>query len=201
MNFFQTISIGSLQDALSKVSFLQWKSTLKKAAHDAIEKKRGLSDYWTELEQQGAMFLSKPISVITFSSFQRFGQDGNRKQYEQYYFDRRSRLRCLAMLSMYERDERRRLQWIKALEDIIWEICNEYSWVLPAHTGLFHPQYPYGVWDQVKPPRESVDLFASETAFSLSEISGMLITGGCWRHQARMSIWHGWAMCRMLLLK
>ncbi len=177
MKHFHSITIRNLQAALRAVPYAQWKEAAATAGNSASQvRDEILSPYWTELEQRGAGFSAHPIPVLPFSLFQRFGQDGDRKQYELHYFERRTRLSTLAMLCLHEHDDGRRAQWRTALEDSIWEICNEYTWVLPAHVGLFHAQYPRGIWDRPAPPRESVDLFAADTAFALAEIVTLLAT-------------------------
>jgi hypothetical protein len=60
---------------------------------------------------------------------------------------------------------------IAALEDLIWALCDEYSWCLPAHmdgTSLL-----CGAADQDDNTRR-LDLFACETGFALAECCAML---------------------------
>jgi hypothetical protein len=47
------------------------------------------------------------------------------------YFDRRGRLLALALAAAINADDCQ----IAPLEDMIWTICDEYSWCLPAHLG------------------------------------------------------------------
>lgn len=104
------------------------------------------------------------ILPIPFSVFRRFETDGDRSEYESSsapigYFTRRKRLMTFALLAwLYRREED-----IKALEDIIWAICDEYTWALPAHlrgTGL----------TRVQTDAQIIDLFAAETGEALAEI-------------------------------
>ncbi|MNJ41750.1 Heparinase II/III-like protein [compost metagenome] len=49
--------------------------------------------------------------------------------------------------------------------DIIWSICNEYTWCLPAHLS---GQSETETGSQIRP---TIDLFAAETAFALAELA------------------------------
>lgn len=97
--------------------------------------------------------------TLPFSSFKRYEIDGDRYEYEADYFLRRRKLEAFAIRAwLYEREED-----ISALEDIIWAVLDEYTWALPAHllgTGL----------KKIQSDGHEVDLFAAETAETLSEI-------------------------------
>ena len=117
------------------------------------------------LTLEGERMLQSPLQPLLYSKFLLFGQTGNRTSYEDLLFDRRKRLSVFAMLHLMEGGNR----WISGLEDLIWAICDEHTWVLPAHVGLNDNKYP-DIWDRPLPPVESVDLFAGDTAFALAEI-------------------------------
>lgn len=113
-----------------------------------------------ELEQYRREYLDTDISELSFSKFRRFFEDGNRGEYEKLYFDKRGRLAVLTLsVLLYGRKKD-----IQALEDAIWAVCNEYTWVLPAHIQDMGDRYD----DKV------IDLFAAETGFALSEIYYLL---------------------------
>lgn len=108
-----------------------------------------------------------PIPSIPYSSFKLYPETGDRQVYEYGetgYFPRRGRLASFGVLSwLYDQEED-----LNELCDILWAICDEYTWALPAHlheeafaTQLEHENY-------------MVDLFASETGQALSEISFIL---------------------------
>lgn len=124
------------------------------------------ADRRVSLVQSGEELLEQPIAPLKFADFIRFGGDGDRQAYETSYFERRRRLAVYALLYTTSGEER----WLRVLEEIIWLICDEYTWVIPAHVGLYVRTYPEHIWDQPQPPRETVDLFAGETAFALAEI-------------------------------
>src|SRR5690606_18825310 len=114
----------------------------------------------------GEVLLKEPIPLLLFSDFLRFSREGDRTIYDAMYGSRRRRLNVFALLYLESREE----IWIRALENVIWAICDEYTWVIPAHVGLYVNEYPDNIWDQQEPPRETVDLCAGDTAFVLAEI-------------------------------
>lgn len=124
-------------------------------------------------------YLDDPIKELDYSAYRIYGEKGTRKEYEAMYFRRRSRLNLFATLSLvYGKDE-----YLRELEDILWAICNEFTWCVPAHLDS---------WSRVVPMRDNlfeangkikgvgrehrthIDLFAAETGFALSEIIELL---------------------------
>jgi len=103
----------------------------------------------------------KEIPIIKFSDEMDFFRTGNRNHFENLYFLRREQLTVYAMLSaIYPENP----EYLAKLEDVICEICNEYTWVVPAHRSP----------DWVN-KRDGIDLFAAETGLYLAEIKQMLI--------------------------
>ncbi|WP_165004593.1 MULTISPECIES: hypothetical protein [unclassified Enterococcus] len=101
----------------------------------------------------------EPLSVESFMAFQ---INGDRLAYETAYFARRKQLAAVALTYVYEKKQETK-EW---LEQLIWEICNEYTWALPAHlpnrTGL------------TEEDRRYIDLFAAETGQALAEITELV---------------------------
>ncbi|MDQ0877216.1 hypothetical protein QFZ77_005875 [Paenibacillus sp. V4I3] len=118
-----------------------------------------LAAHRIEIRQLADQFLTQPIEALPFSAFRLFQVNGSRKEFEKLYFDRRRRLAAFAIAALTEDDA----AFIPALEDIIWAICDEYTWCLPAHLDVQDPKA------EDEAPRH-VDLFASETGHALSEI-------------------------------
>ncbi|MBQ8409794.1 MAG: heparinase II/III family protein [Clostridia bacterium] len=100
------------------------------------------------------------IPALRYSDYKQYWITGDRKAYERNYFSRRRALECSAILSLvYPEDE----QYLTYLNDVIFAVCNEYSWCLPAHQG------------KLEPINETMlDLFACETGFALSETYHLL---------------------------
>lgn len=129
-----------------------------------------LAPIWEQVREEAEHYASEPLEALLFSEFVLFGRTGDRTTYQRKYYERRRRLTLYTLLYSLEGGER----WLRAIEDMLWAICDEYTWVLPAHVGLYRPDYPLGIWDQPEPPRETVDLFAGETAFAMAEIVSLL---------------------------
>ena len=100
------------------------------------------------------------IPALKFSEYKMFFETGNRMVYEKHYFYKRKRMNCFALLALIYPEKE---EYIVKLEDAIWSICDEYNWVLPAHTK----DYPM-------PDKRTVDLFSAETGYALSEITFLL---------------------------
>lgn len=95
------------------------------------------------------------IDGLSYSLLKEFNKNGNRLGYENIYFKRRRALRDSFMkVWLYDTDR-------ELLADIMWSICDEFTWVLPAHIGndIF---------------KNTIDLFAAETAQSLAEIISLV---------------------------
>ena len=72
------------------------------------------------------------IPALKYSSRMRYYDDGDRSEYEGPYFRRRTLVSALGLMTLiYPENER----YLKELQELIWAICDEYSWVLPAHCG------------------------------------------------------------------
>lgn len=100
------------------------------------------------------------IPSLPYSAYRRFVYDGDRDTYEKPYFARRRALNVSAVLALIypEREE-----YLIRLMDLIYAICDEYTWCLPAH------QTELGVNNN-----RHIDLFAAETGMCLSEIYTLL---------------------------
>ena len=134
-----------------------------------------LKDVRDMLISEGDALRETPILEPPFSAFKRFEIDGNRNDFESYYFKKRSRLTAFTLLVwLYGRDED-----VRELENIVWAILNEYTWVLPAHltkpcfakeklarnrTGL----------SELQEDGYIIDLFSAETGADLAEMLSLV---------------------------
>lgn len=111
--------------------------------------------YVEELKEVYETYKGKDASILDYQSFMCFYTTGSRREYEVKYFERRRRLGVATMLYLlYEEKE-----YMDEICEMIWAICNELTWVLPAHVADV-PVYNY---------RTHIALFAAETAHSLAE--------------------------------
>ncbi|WP_211747115.1 heparinase II/III family protein [Paenibacillus sp. Marseille-Q4541] len=116
---------------------------------------------WEQIRSKAVQAMSEPLPELSFALFRQFAETGARKVYEDIYFERRARLNALSVLTAVITDEPEHTKYIVSLENVIWEICGEYTWCLPAHLPAEGD------------PTQEVDLFAAETAQTLAEIYAM----------------------------
>ncbi|MDO5425490.1 MAG: heparinase II/III family protein [Eubacteriales bacterium] len=120
-----------------------------------------LKQYESEIRTAADAMRGEPLPPLTEELFALYEQTGNRITYENVYFRRRKFLAVFGMAAvLYRKPED-----LAKLCEVLEEICGETCWALPAHV------------DRAANPESwmhTVDLFASETAFALAEIRGLL---------------------------
>lgn len=142
-------------------------TALRDADHlGALRDAPHFQQFLAELRREAARARSTPIPALPFSLFHLFETTGDRAAYERPYFDRRRRLAALVLETAVAQTDTS----LPALHDLIWEVCSEYTWALPAHL-------PVGV-EAVQayrlPPEQIIDLFAAHTAHALAETLALL---------------------------
>lgn len=124
---------------------------------DLVKSNEYFFGYLEEIKAEYEETKGKDVPELSYSTFKLFWETGDRSEYEKRYFQLRHRLnRALILYLLYEEDE-----YLEEICNMIWQICSEVSWALPAH---FHfdncsPENYYGY----------IDLFAAETALYLAE--------------------------------
>ncbi len=103
----------------------------------------------------GERALTLPWPHLDATTYLQFARTGNRSQYEAPYFVRRDILGTLVIAECCEGKGR----FLDAITNAVWSICEESSWVLPAHMYIQGDEP--GLPDTAAPV---VDLFAAETA-------------------------------------
>lgn len=103
---------------------------------------------------------SEKINSLPYSKFKLFHLTGNRKEYEAIYFHHRRLLNAYAALYIIYGTEKYKTD----LENIIWAVCDEYTWALPAHLGTDA---------DLNEQQTHIELFAAETGGCLAEILSM----------------------------
>lgn len=138
-----------------------WRETLGR-----IKEQGEFGQLVREIREEAERASRDPVPQLGFSLFNRFEKAGTRLEYEKPYFDRRRRLLGLTFASLIDGTDR----YISVLEDLMWEICGEYTWCLPAHIPIGIEAVRAGR----RTPPQTVDLFAAETAHGLAETLYML---------------------------
>ena len=120
---------------------------------DYAEARAQLERFYSEVDGE--------MPVLSFQDFMDYARTGRRIDYEPKYFIRRGQLIAAAGMYFIFRES----SYLHRLEDVIWAICDEYTWSLPAHVP----------WDKdFEAVPAHIDLFAAETGFALSEITSLL---------------------------
>lgn len=106
------------------------------------------------------------IPQTTYTRRRAFARTGDREPFQTPYYLKREKLHAAALRLIFGQEE-----LADAVQDYLWSICEESSWVVPAHT-------------------RTIDLMAAETAFGLAEIlslAGPLIDAEVrWRVRAEI---------------
>ncbi|MCD8380568.1 MAG: heparinase II/III-family protein [Lachnospiraceae bacterium] len=121
-----------------------------------------LAEYREEIRESAFGLLGEELPVLKPEDFDLFEKTGNRLIYEAAYFGRRKFLAVLGMEAVLEAEETGKADStiLRKLSSVLEKICSEETWALPAHVN--RRRNP--AW------RETVDLFASETVQTLSEL-------------------------------
>lgn len=77
----------------------------------------------------GEKCLDYSIPILPLSQYIRFTDDGDRAGYENLYFSRRRALNKLMLAELVENEGR----FVPMMMDILYAICEESTWVIPAH--------------------------------------------------------------------
>lgn len=173
-DLYEALQYGSEQQARGSLLF---DKVCRGADAKSVETNPLLKDSLNYLREKGEEFRKSEIPGLPYRLYTLFDANGDRREFERPYFERRNRLLVYGLSSwLYKKSED-----ISALEDTIWAICDEYSWCLPAHMGgksLSSPEETAMRNGIVRcfrfDPSLTLDLFACETGFALAECCAML---------------------------
>lgn len=112
-----------------------------------------------ELVQRGEGYLQYSWPELPAVLFLQFARTGNRENFQNAQFQRRTTLTSLVLAECIEG----RARFIDDIINGIWVICEESFWGLPAHLGM--QKQGVGLPDVTEP---IVDLFANETGSLLA---------------------------------
>jgi len=104
------------------------------------------------------------IPQTSYSLYRQFARNGERAGYENPYFEKRAML-TRAVVELILGEESR----IDLVQDLLWSICEETSWVLPAHEDHGPSLWQGGINTSLTREPDFIDLFAAETGASLAE--------------------------------
>jgi len=122
---------------------------------------------------QAEALLGQPIPALPASLYRQYYENGNRSNYESPYFARR---RATMILAAAEKTEGKG-RFLDLLVDYIWAICEESTWVIPAHNTPRHGKqerlvdhFALGEGDDV----HYIDLFSAATGADIAMVYYLL---------------------------
>ena len=104
---------------------------------------------------------NEDIDALKYSEFRIYAINGNRTIFQRPYYLRRVQAETAAILALIYPEEQKYLDYCM---DMIYAICNEYSWCIPAHLPNILTVCN----------KTHLDLFACETAYMLAEVYTLL---------------------------
>ncbi|MCM3111832.1 heparinase II/III family protein [Lederbergia lenta] len=134
-----------------------------------VKRDADIAPFINEIKAEAKRLIIESGTELSYSLFRVFQENGNRLEYERVYFEKRRRLNTFAMMVLLEPEES---VYRDELQNIIWSICDEYTWCLPAHIGdgpEMNVKHDYSLTESLNEER-TIDLFAAETAFALAEV-------------------------------
>ena len=109
-----------------------------------------------------------PIPPLPASNYLDYARTGNRTRYQNRSSERRERLSAFVLAECFERDG----EFRDAILDYAWGICEQTTWVWPAHLG--DPQNVEGLPGVIPDEERTVALFSVGAALLLAEVDHVL---------------------------
>ncbi|MCZ4149961.1 hypothetical protein BZG21_36805, partial [Escherichia coli] len=103
-----------------------WRERVADTLHN-----EAFADFRADLLAYEQKAREEAMPELSFSLYREFRDTGERKAYEQAYFERRGRVVATGLLAAFSPEPER----LALLEDLIWNVCHELTWCLPAHVG------------------------------------------------------------------
>lgn len=116
----------------------------------------------------GEEYLEYEWPLVKASDYLEYVESGDRSRHAQRYFDRRFAVGTLALAECAEGKGR----FLRQLMDGLWLICEETSWVIPAHER--NASRARGPLPSRDIPDQGIDLFAAETGALLAWVGFLL---------------------------
>lgn len=113
-----------------------------------------------QIEEYVKIIVDGVIPGIPIESYRAFRDKGSRAESEQAYFAVRKQLTALGCYLQCANPTQQELSYFN---ELLWRVANEFTWCLAAHLS-------YGEECFSGEPEQEIDLFAAETAATLSEL-------------------------------
>ncbi len=125
---------------------------------------------WENLDDRESLIAEGCVALqgypqLSATAYLKYASHGDRRTYEEPYFKRRSLL-IRAVLAECAEDKG---TFLNAIIDGIWAICEESTWVIPAHNGAANGLPGHEKWTPLPDVRtQGLDLFAAQTGATLA---------------------------------
>ncbi|MBN2558605.1 MAG: heparinase II/III family protein [Clostridia bacterium] len=119
-------------------------------------------DYKNKYIAGAEAYMEAGYPALKATLFMEFHRTGNRSNYQGFYSARRNALNTAIMAELFENKGR----FIDFIIDLIWMICEETTWIIPAHNnvgGFKHHRLPLADHD-----RPIIDLMAADTGAAIA---------------------------------
>lgn len=126
---------------------------------ESIPKNKHSENLIQDIKKAADDYIGTQIPSLKYSDYSDVFKTYDRLRYEEKYIEHRRRLNVFLIMTLYDGSD----IYINELQDILWAICDEFSWCLPAHMHIVKGDKTVG--DIIN----AVDIFAAETVFYLSE--------------------------------
>ncbi len=163
-----TVSFSCLHESLFSDP-ASWREARAGYLHRTMTRKlTWLSDtpLCTDIRSLAAAARTEAPPALSFRDFIEFATSGERQRYEGPWLLRRKYLMVLFMEALADEQA----MDVEAIENLIWAICDEYSWASPAHL----PVSVEAASQHRLPPDEHADIFAAEVSYLLAEVVNAL---------------------------
>lgn len=129
------------------------------------EIRRFLEGLKEEVRKSSAELSEEKMPKLPMELFGLYEKTGDRKEYDGVYLTRRKYLAVFGLSALIQKYQKGSvpLRDIEILSEIMEGICGEECWAVPAHVDRMNPDW-----------RITADLFACETAQTLSELADRL---------------------------
>lgn len=108
---------------------------------------------------EAGKYLDFVFPPLTATEFLEYNRTGNRTGYQQIYSERRIALNLAIMAELFENKGR----FIDLMIDIMWLLCEQTTWIIPAHNAINGYMLPLSDYD-----RPVIDLMAADVSASIS---------------------------------
>ena len=127
---------------------------------EALLKSQAAKEFVQDVIAKADAAIEKTYEALKMSEYMEFYKSGNRSEFEQKYFERRSNASYISVALWLTQEEK----YVMPLVDHVFYICDEFNWCLPAHAKMSEG-------NSLESTMKVQDLMMAETARLLTDIA------------------------------